>query len=370
MANIDDIVRDNIRGIIPYDPKQTEYLIKLDANENPYGLPVSVEKRMLKFAKNPDVYRLYPDSNCSSLRKKIAAFWKIGEDEIVVGKGSDELIQLLTEVFVDSGDVIVAPSPSFEMYSAAARVAGGRVIFVNLSKESNFLYDANEFTEAANSSDAKIIYLCNPNNPTGNTIPIDAVEYIAAMCPRSVVAVDEAYAEFGAFTAAALTAKYENIVVLRTFSKAWGLAGLRCGYSIASKSITKYLYAVKPPYNVPTFTQIVASELLDAAGEISERIDTITSERDRLSATLSAEIPGIKVFPSKANFLLVQMPAKIGLTGEETYRALAARGILVRSFRNSPQLVDCVRVTIGTREQNDLFAGELKTVCGGDAGVL
>jgi len=370
MADIDGIVRANIRNIIPYDPKQVEYLIKLDANENPYGLPASVEKRLRKFAGNPDIYRLYPDSNCTSLRRKIAAFWKTGEENIVVGKGSDEIIQLLVEVFVDPEDVIVAPSPSFEMYAAAARIAGGRVVYVNLSKESDFEYDANGFTEAANASNAKIIFLCTPNNPTGNTMPVEAIEYIAAMCPRSVVAVDEAYAEFGAMTAADLTGKYGNVIVLRTFSKAWGLAGLRCGYSIASADMTRYLMAVKPPYNVPAYSQTAASEILDASAEISMRTDGIIAEREHLAVLLKSEIPGIKVFPSKANFLLVQLTGEIGMSGEEAYRALAATGILVRSFRNSPQLSDCIRVTIGTRGQNDIFAGEFKKVCGGKAAML
>jgi histidinol-phosphate aminotransferase len=360
---IGGLERKSIRNIVPYDPKQVEYLIKLDANENPFGLPDKVSKRLAKFIHKPDLFRLYPDSNSTALRGKIAAFWNTDPGCVIVGKGSDEVIQMLTAAFIEPGDTVIVPSPSFEMYSVASELAGARVVKVKLAKEHDFEYDANAIIDEAEATRAKIIYLCTPNNPTGNTMPAEAVEYIATMCPRSIVAVDEAYIEFGGTTSIDLTRKYENVIVLRTFSKAWGLAGLRCGYGIAAEPLTSLLYKVKPPYNVPTFSQLASAELLDAADEIAERTAAISAERDRLAEELARTVPGIKVYPSQANFLLVEFIGPNAPTGAWIYAALAEKGILVRSFRNAPDLEKCIRITVGTREQDAKFAGELRMIC-------
>lgn len=286
---------------------------------------------------------------------------------ITVGLGSDQLISVLTQIFVDPEDTVVVPRPSFEMYAAGAHIAGGRIEAVGLREENDFALDPDEFIAAAARTRAKVIYVCTPNNPTGGMMPAADIARIAQACPESLVVADEAYIEFAdaaggaTVTAAGLTAAHENLVVLRTFSKAWGLAGLRCGYAIAGEKVTKLINAVKPPYNVPTFTQKCAGALLDASEDILARADAVRTERGRLAAGLrGAGMPEIKVYPSLANFLLVRFA---GLRGTAVREALAERGVLVRAFAGTPELERCVRITVGTSEQNDLLLSELAEVC-------
>lgn len=351
---IEKLVRPELREFIPYNANQIPHRIKLDANESPFDLPDAVREKLADYFRQKPQINLYPDTDSIELRKSLAEFWDIDIDGIVVGTGSDQLIQVLVSVFVGHGDRVLCPVPSFGMYKLTTTIAGGIPVEYTLGED--YSYNAEKIISLANSEKAKLVFLCTPNNPTGNSIPMVDIIKVVEACRDCVIVIDEAYAEFSGETAISLTSKYENVVVLRTFSKAYGLAGIRCGYSISCRALALELNKIRPPYNISSVSQLIAKLVLEEKSTTDEQIDYIVKQREYLANQLES-IEGVTVYPSTANFLLVKVSSS-----REVNERLIQKGILVRSYGSSPMLEDCLRITVGLEEENETLLKELKNI--------
>jgi len=352
---IHDLIRPELKDFVPYTTNQVSYRVKLDANESPFDLPMSVRKKLADIIMEGPELNLYPDTDSIELRKTLSAYWGVGMEGIVVGTGSDQLIQVLVNTFVGKGDKVVYPVPSFGMYKIDTVIGGGSTVEVALKEDNGFEYDIDEFISKAKDEKAKMVILCTPNNPTGNLLSLRNIEKICSMCPNTVIVVDEAYAEFAEESAVELLPKFENLIILRTLSKAYGLAGIRCGYSLSGKAIADEINKVKPPFNISSLSQLVAKLVFEEREEIDRRIKYLTEQRTYLAEELK-KIEGATIFPSGANYILVKLPDAQGVAKE-----LERRGILVRSY-GDPVLSKYIRVTVGSKEQNDILLEELASI--------
>lgn len=354
---IEDLIRPEIRSFTPYNANQQPYKIKLDANESPFNMPLEARKKLSEFILNNPELNLYPDTDSMQLRKALAEHWNVDFEQIIAGTGSDQLIQVIANVFVGPGDKVLYPAPSFGMYKDSCLIAGGTPVSYLLDPANGYEYSKEAIIEAYDREKPKIIYICNPNNPTGNLMAGEDVADVVMYCKNSVVIVDEAYAEFCQTTVIPYVDEYENLLVLRTFSKAYGLAGIRCGYSVAGTSLTKAVNLVKPPYNISSLSQYTALLVLSEKGQIYKNVELLMAEREWLAGKMK-EIKGLKVYASSANFILVRVE-----NCGEVYRELCEKGIFVRAFGQAPLLKDCLRISIGTHGQNAILLDELSSIC-------
>ena len=352
---IEDLVRPELKSFSPYNTNQLLYRVKLDANESPFDLSEEVKRKLADYLLRVTGLNQYPDTDSIELRKTLASYWKTDFEGIVIGTGSDQLIQVLISIFAGKGNRVVCPVPSFSMYEMSTVIAGGTPVELYLDEDNNYSYDPDKIIALANAQKAKLVFLCTPNNPTGGIIPINDIIKIVEGCSQSIVVVDEAYAEFSGETAIPLTSVFENLVVLRTFSKAYGLAGIRCGYSISGRGIANELNKIKPPYNISSLSQFISKLVFEDRETCDNQISYLIEQREYLTYQLREM--GIKVFPSSANFILIKLP-----NSNSIYKELIKRGVLVRSFGSALMLENCLRISIGKREQNDIFLGELKSI--------
>jgi histidinol-phosphate aminotransferase len=315
-----------------------EEIIKLDANENPYGPPPAT----LLALQNVAISR-YPDPDGILLKERIADYTGTRPEQIVLGNGSDELIDLLCRLLLHPGDEAIVCPPTFSVYAIAAQAAGATV--VEVLRLPSFQVDPEGVCRAL-SGRTRLVFLCSPNNPTGEMIPEAGL--IAILAEGATVLLDEAYAEFAGWSALRLVGEYPNLMLLRTFSKAFGLAGLRAGYGIFPGDIASAMQAARLPYNVNSVAQVAAAAALDDRGWVERHVELIVAERDRLSSELQG-IGGLQPLPSAANFLMVKVTA---MPADLLYSELLNRGIMVRYF-TQPDLSDFIRVTTGTPAQND-----------------
>lgn len=325
-------------------------IIKLDANENPYGCSPRVQKALAKYGK----YHIYPDDGQERLRKMLAAHSGISPERIVAGNGSNQLIDLLVRLLITKGDEVINLTPTFGIYSFSTRLCGGTL--VEVPRKDNFSFDVKEVS-AAITSHTKIIFIANPNNPTANLAPREDIE---ALLETDVpVVVDEAYYEFSRTTVLPLIEKYDNLVVLRTFSKWAGLAGLRIGYGFFQPEIAAFILRIKVPYNVNVAALVAVEESLKDTDYLMASVDKIIAERKRLYAALK-RITWLKPYPSQANFILCDV-----LEGDaKTLHArLQAKGILVRYF-DQPRIKNCIRVSVGRPEHTDALIKALREIGG------
>ncbi len=341
---IDSLVRPNIRSLQPYSSARSLYQtgIFFDANENSLSSVVNL----------PGYGELnrYPDPYSRDLRKALAMYTEVGEKNVFAGNGADELIDLLVRVFVNPDEEILIFEPTYGMYRVTAETAGVGVRTCPLDKD--FQIDI-ELLWKTITPKTKIIFCCSPNNPTGNSL---RPEDIRAICKnfRGIVVIDEAYVEFTSGPSfAAEIADFQNIVVLRTLSKAWGLAGLRVGYAIANQEIINYMDKVKAPYNLNRVSSTLALEALQKKDEMLEMREKILTERRRFADKLREICT--TVFPSDANFLLIKLPSAT----EKAQRLATEFGLIVRDFSKGEGLRDCLRVSVGTPDQNDLLISSL-----------
>jgi histidinol-phosphate aminotransferase len=354
---IEDLIRPEIKSFKPYNANQQPYRIKLDANESPYNMPAEARKKLAEFVLNDPGLNLYPDTDSLKLRGDLAEYWNVDEKGIIVGTGSDELIQIITNTFIGIDDKVLHPVPSFSMYRDTCLIAGGTSIKYILEPEENYQYSKDKIIEAYNLEKPKIIYICNPNNPTGNLMPVEDILEVVRCCKRAIVIVDEAYADFCDTTVVPYIKEYQNLLVLRTFSKAYGLAGIRCGYSISCPELANAVNLARPPYNISSLSQFAAELVLAEKAQIFKNIEYIVKQREWLIEKL-AGIEGIEVYNSKANFILVKVN-----NSKEVYEKLCQKGIFVRAFGSAHLLEDCLRITVGTEEQNTILLDELSTIC-------
>lgn len=346
---IEDLLRDEIKNFKNYEVYNIPCKYKMDANEAPFRLPDAVMESIGNIINSANV-NIYPDPLAENLKRELAVYCGISKENIMVGNGSDEIIHLIMLAFVDKNDIVLYPVPSFSMYSVYTKIAGAHEVGVSLNED--YSYDADSFVVAVKKYKPKVVFLCTPNNPTGSVIKRDDIIKIADASDGLVV-VDEAYFEFYGETVVDIIDKYDNIIVLRTLSKAFGLAGLRVGYLAANKTVVKYLSLVKSPYNINSVSQAIALSVLKS-GTLKDRLDYILNERQYLINGLN-KIDNIKVFPSDANFVLVKFK-----DADYVYNELIRRGILVRDFSKSHSLEGCLRITVGTREANNYLLQCLK----------
>jgi histidinol-phosphate aminotransferase len=343
MKPLNELVRENILGLKAYSSARNEFSgianVYLDANENPY----------------PVKYNRYPDPLQQKLKEKIGSIKKINPEQIFLGNGSDEAIDLLIRIFCEPGiDSILITEPTYGMYSVCAEINNVKVQSVSLNE--NFELQSQLVLNALSAS-TKIIFLCSPNNPTGNLLNKEEIISILKTYD-GIVVIDEAYIDF-AKDEGWLPAlhQYPNLVVLQTLSKAWGLAGLRLGIAFASKEIISLLNKIKYPYNVNLLTQQIAIKALENILVKKNWVTKIVQERDRIKNELEKKPSVKKVFPSDANFLLVKT-----INASNLYQLLLAKGIIVRDRSQVIQCNNCLRITIGTPQENNQLLNTLKSL--------
>ncbi len=322
--------------------------VKLSSNESPLGPSPKVIEAVKREARR---LSRYPDPQAKELKLAISEYLKVDVDCITIGNGSDELLDLVCKAFLDPGDRAVIPVPTFAMYEIACRVNGGVPKFVELE---GFGWDASALVDAL--ANAKLAFIGRPNNPTGNGPSSKQVRRLLAS--GKLVVVDEAYAEFAGYTLAGLAAREENLLVLRTFSKAFGLAGLRVGYAIGTPEVVKVLESIRMPFNVNRLAQAAAVAALRDLRHMRRVVALVRRGREYLRRELSKL--GLRVLPSEANFLMADV-RPIGASAPELCRFLAGRGILIRDlsgFRGAGE--GYVRISVGTREENEQLVGGIK----------
>ena len=328
----------------------TNEIIKLDANENPYGCSPKVADVL----KDSESYSIYPDAAQTSLRQKLSIYTAMPQELIACGAGSDQLIDLIIRLVVKPGDEIITLPPTFAMYKFYGKLSGAVIVEVGRDKEFNLNVDRiiKRITPLT-----RIIFLANPNNPTGNLAKKKDIQELLET--GVIVVVDEAYYEFCKETVAPWVERYDNLIVLRTFSKWAGLAGLRIGYGIFPPHLADYIMRIKDPYAVNVAAQDAAIASLEDKDLLLERIDQIIFERDRLFGRLSS-LEGLTPVPSKANFILCHL--RNGQADRLTVQ-LRKRGILVRYF-DTPELKNYFRVSVGRPEHNDILVESVKEILG------
>jgi len=327
-----------------------EQIVKLDANENPYGSSPAA----LEALKHQQYYHIYPDPSSLNLREELEKYTGINKERIFVGSGSDELLELLTRLFIVPGDNILNFVPTFGMYSFLGELYRAQIRKV--PRHANDYSIDVKAGLAAIDERTKLIFVCTPNNPTGNSAPESVVR--ALLDTGKIVVVDEAYHDFAGHSFIKLTNIYENLVVLRTFSKLSGLAGLRVGYGIVPEAIARQLWKIKQPYNVTVAGQEAARASLSEGTWISEHIQKIVAERERLYGLLQQFSDHFEALPSSSNFIFCRM--KKG-RAKQIKNELEKRGVLVRHY-NKPLLENAFRVSVGRPEQTDIFIEHLKQI--------
>jgi histidinol-phosphate aminotransferase len=345
-----DLARADIRALTPYSSARMEARggsVALNANESPWPPPGDAGAALHR----------YPDPQPIALIERLAAIYGVRTEQVLVGRGSDEAIDLLVRAFCRAGvDAVAISPPTFGMYAVCARIQGATVLEIPLRPE-DFTLDADALPARLKPA-VKIVFVCSPNNPSGSLVPRATIARLAEMLRgRALLIVDEAYIEFAdAPSAATLLDQYENLGVLRTLSKAWALAGARVGSLLAAPDVIALLRRIMPPYPLPTPCVNAALTVLQDAGAslVRERIATVRRERTRLAATLPS-LPGVRaVLPSQANFLAVRFTDAAAV-----YADLLHAGIVVRDIGRYPWLADALRISIGTPEHNDALLATL-----------
>lgn len=335
---ISELVRPNILALKPYSSARDEFSgaegVFLDANENPFG----------------ELNR-YPDPYQCELKKLFSNLRSVSEDQVFVGNGSDEVIDILFRAFCEPGkDKALTFTPTYGMYQVSADINNVELIEVPLSD--TFEIDLEAFRSSLNDS-VKLVFICSPNNPTGNVVSNETIRAILESF-QGIVVVDEAYADFNnGDSAVKLLNEYPNLIVSQTMSKAWGLAAARVGFAITSKEVISYMNKIKPPYNVSALNQRAAIEALKDPTGFNERLKTILEEKENLKSALTKLSNVVKIYPSDTNFLLVEFE-----DANKTYGELVQRKVIVRN-RNG-YVKNCIRITIGSQKENEILLNALK----------
>jgi len=347
------VVRPEIRALSAYVVAKAEGMIKLDAMENPYGLPAALRERIAAAVRDVAINR-YPDGSAERVKSALRAAYDIDDDiGLVLGNGSDELIQIITCAVARPGSVMAAPDPSFVMYRMNALYTGMRFVGVDLAPD--FSLDMGRWGDVLARDTPALVYIAYPNNPTGNLFDQSAVEEIIRLAPGLVV-VDEAYQPFAGRSFVDRVREFPNLLVLRTLSKL-GMAGLRLGYAIAPRAWTDELEKVRPPYNLNVLTQAVAPLVLAEHALLADQARAIREERSRMARALAA-LAGVTAYPTDANFIVIRVP-----DAPAWFNALKAAGILVKNLHGwHARVANCLRLTIGTPDENDRLLATLRAL--------
>jgi histidinol-phosphate aminotransferase len=356
---IKKMVQEEVRDLSSYEVKTIleqkldEKIVKLNLNEN-FAMPSKVvAKLLLEACRSIDV-RAYPPPRGSLAVKAISDFLAFKESEVAVANGADEIMDLLMKVFVRRGSKVIVAEPTFPMYTFFTELYGGKKIPVLLKKD--FSLNVDSILKRA-SKETRLLFICSPNNPTGNQFRESDIKQLLEEF-NGVVVVDEAYADFASCSVINWAREYDNLAVLRSFSKAFGLAGLRLGYLVSSKPIIKYVQRVVGPFNVNSVTQQAIVLALQKWGYFKEKINLVVNEREWLINNL-IQIDGVKPNHSDANFILFKV-TKNDLSSATLTERMEKRNVLVKDRGHLPLLENCIRVTVGTRDMNESFVSALK----------
>jgi histidinol-phosphate aminotransferase len=347
-----DVIKPEVRGLSAYTLKHVKADVKLDQNENPYELPQWLKEKVVeRVLARP--WGRYPEFVPEAMTKALSRLTGWTEDGILVGNGSNELILAGLSVTLGTGRLAVIPQPTFTLYGLLSSVYQANVKPVPL-KEADLTFDADAVVRA--SADATVTVICSPNNPTGSLLKTDDLKRVLETT-SGLVFVDEAYHEFSRQSVLGLLPACPNLILLRTFSKAMSMAGLRFGYLLAHPEVAREIYKAKLPYNVNTFTLTAAEMVLENPGIMNQAIDLLIGERERVLAELRKR-SGVEAFDSSANFILF----RTARNARNVFDALYLEGVLVRDVSKYPMLERSLRVTIGKPDENDRFLTALDRV--------
>jgi len=324
---------------------------RFDLNTSPYT-PTHWLRKLASELEFVAVNR-YPDTSYRALRKRLSKYMGVSEECFVIANGGDEAFDIISKAFLDAGSEVVISSPSYSMFRIVSELMGARVVYVQ--RKEGFADDVDSLIKAVNDK-TRLIFLCNPNNPTGNAVERSDLLRILNECDVGVV-VDEAYQEYGGESFVKLTESYSNLMVVRTFSKAFGLAGARLGYIVACRETTRLLNKVRPPNSVDVITLKLAEFALEDVEWVRLRVRETLAERDRLISEIS-RLRGVKVYPSVANFFLIEFLER---DRDEVYNELLKRGFVLRRLED-PTLRRCLRISVGLPEDNDALLEALRGV--------
>jgi len=378
-------VKPAVRALAPYTLALREAPVKINQNENPWDLPKAVKRRVLAQALARPWSR-YPDFDPRELLLALARFSGWRADGILAGNGSNEMIEALLLVTVGPGTKVVIPEPTFTLYALMTTILGGEPVRVALSPRgtpvasgpegpavsatagpsgrveqgplgvTGLTYDVRALLKAREESQPPLTIVCSPNNPTGSSLSIAEVESLC-LSGDGLVVIDEAYHEFSGRTVVPLLERHPNLVVLRTFSKAMALAGLRVGYLLASPDLVREVNKARLPYNLNFFSQAAAIAALEEEDALAKSVRRLVAEKERLLARL-ADVPGVRAWPSDANFFLLEC---LAADPKAVFAGLLRRGVLVRDVTSYPMLSRCLRVSVGSEKENDAFLHALGT---------
>lgn len=340
---IENLIRENIKSLKPYSSAREEFknsasnLVYLDANENPFDTGLN----------------RYPDPQQNLVKAALAKIKNVSREQLLLGNGSDEVLDLIFRVFCEPKvDTVIALPPTYGMYEVLANTNDVKIL--NISLLDNYQPNVDEILKAQNSQ-TKLLFLCSPNNPTANSFNADKIETLIKKF-TGIVVIDEAYIDFSSQESwTRRLNEFPNLIVIQTLSKAYGLAGIRLGACYSSTKIISVLNKIKPPYNVNQLTQQTALKALQNSIKTNNEIAIIISERNKLKTDLEEISFVVKVYPSDANFLLVKVDNAI-----VRYNQLVEYGIIVRNRTNQPICENCLRFTVGTKEENKKLMKTLK----------
>jgi histidinol-phosphate aminotransferase len=352
--SISKSIKESVRALKPYTLSPHRASVKLNQNENPWDAPAEVKQETLKRMKDR-AWSRYPDFTPQRLHELLAEFSGWRTDGIIAGNGSNELIQALLMVTIGEGKRVLITEPTFALYRQISCVLGGEVVSVPLSP--NLQFDTGALLEEIEKTQPQVTIICSPNNPTGCVIS-DEDLIILLKAARGLIVVDEAYHEFAERSAVALLSDHENLIVLRTFSKAMAMAAFRIGYLLAAPQLVREIAKAVLPYNLNAFSQTAAEVAIEMFEEkLKPLVQAISAERDRLYLEL-ASIPGLEPVRSKGNFMVVRS----SLEPRRVFDELLKRDVLIRDVSGYPMLRDYFRVSVGTPEENELLLEGLREI--------
>jgi histidinol-phosphate aminotransferase len=345
----------HLAALEPYDPKYLPAQVYLSANESPYGL-AEITRQKLTASLEQTEFNRYPDPLAQDLRLRIAEFCEVTASQVLIGNGGDELIFDLLLAWGGFGRKLLIAPPSFGSYEIFAELTGTEIVTVTRTEDK--LVDEQALLNRLERGDVDLVMLASPNNPTGECLNLDFVTHLLDVSD-ALVLLDQAYIEFAnhRYDASHLLAEHQNLVILRTFSKAFGLAGIRLGYLLAATEVITELCKVRQPYSVDLFSALLGSVVLETSEVMRERARITNLQRQRVAQAL-AELGGSRVYASEANFLLLQIPQAATIW----QRLYEEHGVLIRDFSQAPGLADCLRISIGTPEENDRLLEAIRCV--------
>jgi histidinol-phosphate aminotransferase len=343
--------RDDLRALEGYHSPQLDVSVRLNTNESPYRPPEEFVERWLDELRGTSLNR-YPDRGARGLRDALGRHLGQPMERLFCANGSNEVLQTLLLTFGGAGRRAAMFEPTYALHAHIARVTGTQVVVGE--RRADFSIDPAAARALIETEQPSIVFVCSPNNPTGTVEPASTIEELLDV-DGALVVVDEAYGEFAPWSALELVGDDRPLVVVRTYSKVWSMAGLRLGFAVAPPWVVEEFDKVVLPYHLDTATQIAGRVALDFADAMTDRVDRLVAERARVRTQL-ATVDGITCYESGANFILFQVAGD----GHALWERLVAQGVLVRDFSRWPRLDDCLRVTIGTPEENDLFLAALR----------